>query len=579
MRLAFFLFMSTSLMGACSTSTTAIGPLEAIKRAQHQTRVELEANDYARFTIARYAELTGDTATASRNYADLIRKGKTDAALAERAVFASLLVNDFETALNKASEIKSDVLIEADLTRLTLAVDSLASRKPQKIEIYLQGPWRSPFHHVLAQSLLAWSVSDLDPSGAAKLQATAGKDDPLLSAVANAMSGVLLINNNQTDEALTVFKALWEQDTQFALAVEAEVRALAQVGETDKAMLRLTRFHNAVGRHPALTQLAEDLKANRSIAPTKLEPHEGAALAIYAATAALADQSNSDLPAVYFTLALKLNPDLYAARTLSAKALDRAYRFDDAERVLRAIPETSIYHTSAQGQLAWVLRRQGRNKEALSLAEATLERTNDRNIRIQLADLYQSLERDGEAEQILTEIIAADENDGTYDWRLFFARGATRERQGKWPPAENDLQTALGLNPADANLLNYLGYSWIDRGENLEEGLKLIERALQLNPSSGAILDSLGWANYKLGQYDRAIFYLERATEKRPQDPVILDHLGDVYWQVGRYTEAGYQWARALQYLNSDAPERALIEDKLRSGLKTSTVQNASAQQ
>ncbi|MEM7493869.1 MAG: tetratricopeptide repeat protein [Pseudomonadota bacterium] len=574
MRRALFFLTSFGLITACANSPTAIGPLEAIARAQHQTRVELESNDYSRFTIARYAELTGDPITASQSYADLIRRSATDAALAERAVFASLLIDDFDTAAAKASRIEPAVLADADLTRLTLAVDRLASRRSAEAETYLQGPWRSPFHHVLAQSLLAWSASEADPEGATKLQTMAGQDDPVLSSVAAAMSGVLLMNAGKTDEALALFEALWNKDTRIALAVEAEARGLARTGDPDKALLRLTKFRDEVGRHPALTQLELELKAGQSVEATDLTIRQGAALAIYAATAALADQSTSDLPAVYFALALELDPKLDAARTLSAKALDRANRFDDAEQLLRSIRESSIYHTSAQGQLAWVLRRKGQDAEALSLAQSTLERTNDRNIRIQLADLYQSLGRDGEAEQVLTDIIAADEESGVYDWRLFFARGAVRERQGKWPPAENDLETALGLNPEDSNLLNYLGYSWIDRGENLEEGLQLIQTALRLEPSSGAILDSLGWANYKLGKYDRAVFYLERAIEKRPQDPVILDHLGDVYWQVGRYTEAGYQWTRALQYLDQEAPEYAAIESKLRGEQTTKTPQN-----
>ncbi|MEO1642243.1 MAG: tetratricopeptide repeat protein, partial [Pseudomonadota bacterium] len=456
-------------------------------------------------------------------------------------------------------------------------VDALSKRRSQTAKTHLNGPWRSPFHSVIAQSLLAWIAAEDDPQGAAALQARAGQGDPVLSSVSRAMSGVILADAGETEAALTVFDTLWNEDARLALAVDTEARLLAQSDNRDKALNRLTRFRTEVGRHPALTALTADLKNGKTPAPTKLTTRQGAALSIYAATAALADQTNSDLPAIYFAFALELDPDLDAARTLSARALDGAGRFTDAEALLRAIPKGSIYHTSAQGQLAWVLRRQGQNDEALALAKATLEQTDDRNIRIQLADLYQSLGRDGEAEQILTEIIETDKADGTYDWRLYFARGAARERQGKWPPAENDLQTALGLNPDSPTVLNYLGYSWIDRGENLEQGLQLIERALRLNPRSGAITDSLGWAHYKLGNYDRAVFYLERATELSPQDPEILDHLGDAYWQVGRYTEAGYQWARALQNLETDAEARPAIEAKLSSGLAMRATPNPNA--
>ena len=183
---------------------------------------------------------------------------------------------------------------------------------------------------------------------------------------------------------------------------------------------------------------------------------------------------------------------------------------------------------------------------------ATLAKTDNRNIRVQLADLLQSLGRDGEAEETFSDVIKADEALGEYDWRIYFARGGARERLGEWPRAENDLQTAMNLNPLDPTIMNYLGYSWIDRGINLDEGLNLIESALRLAPESGAITDSLGWAYYKLGNYERAIFYLERATTLAPDVSEILDHLGDAYWQVGRFKEAGFQWERALKYAVTD---------------------------
>lgn len=567
MRVSAIILCGLFALSSCSTSPTAIGPIEAIERAQHQSRVSADARDYARFTIARYAERTGDPVTAAQNYAKLMTSVREDAPLAERAVFSSLLINDFETAADKAGEVAQEDLSKADLTRLTLAVDAIASRKPDSAKLYLNGPWRSPFHAVIAQSLMAWISAPDDRDAAAAFQAQAGQDDPVLSAVARSLAGVMLANQGETDAALAIFESLWEEESRLALAVEVEVRLLSQKGETEKALNRLSRFRSEVGRHPALTALKSEIETGQASAPHSLSTRQGAALAIYAATAALADQSNSDLPAVYFALSLKLDPDFDAARTLSARALDNSERLTDAEAMLRQIRETSVFHTSAQGQLAWVLRRQGRNDEALTLAKDTLDRTQDRNIRIQLADLYQSVGRDGEAEFVLTQIIADDKVEGVYDWRLYFARGAARERQGKWPPAENDLQTALGLNPDSPTVLNYLGYSWIDRGENLEQGLQLIERALRLNPSSGAISDSLGWAHFKLGNYDRAVFYLERATGLSPQDPEILDHLGDAYWQVGRYTEAGYQWQRALQNLSDDADERPAIEAKLASGL------------
>ena len=124
----------------------------------------------------------------------------------------------------------------------------------------------------------------------------------------------------------------------------------------------------------------------------------------------------------------------------------------------------------------------------------------------------------------------------------------------------------MTLNPDNPTIMNYLGYSWIDRGINLNDGLDLIEQALRLSPNNGAITDSLGWAHYKMGNYERAIFYLERAAALEPDLAEILDHLGDAYWQVGRFKEAGFQWERALKYSTDDA-EISLLRKKLNGGI------------
>jgi Flp pilus assembly protein TadD len=151
-------------------------------------------------------------------------------------------------------------------------------------------------------------------------------------------------------------------------------------------------------------------------------------------------------------------------------------------------------------------------------------------------------------------------------WSLFYSRGIALERSGQWKRAEADLLHALELKPDQPLVLNYLGYSWIDRGENLERGLKMVEKAVELRPEDGYIVDSLGWAHYRLGDYPNAVQYLEKAIELVPEDPTINDHLGDAYWQNGRSIEARYQWRRALQF-GPQEDEVKPIEAKLESGL------------
>jgi Flp pilus assembly protein TadD len=151
-------------------------------------------------------------------------------------------------------------------------------------------------------------------------------------------------------------------------------------------------------------------------------------------------------------------------------------------------------------------------------------------------------------------------------WNYYYSRGTSYERVRKWPQAEADLQTALKLNPDEPTVLNYLGYSWVDQNKNLKTGLQLIEKAVKLKPEDGYIVDSLGWAHFRMGNFKEAVRWLERAVELRPDDPVLNDHYGDGLWRVGREREAVFQWNQSLQ-LKPETEDAEKTQKKLTAGL------------
>jgi Flp pilus assembly protein TadD len=186
---------------------------------------------------------------------------------------------------------------------------------------------------------------------------------------------------------------------------------------------------------------------------------------------------------------------------------------------------------------------------------------------MQLGDLLREKKRFIEAADAYSEAIRRLRAAGAPErWSLFYSRGISLERAGQWERAEADLLHALKLKPDQPLVLNYLGYSWIDRGAHLHRGLQMIEKAVDLRPEDGYIVDSLGWAHYRLGDYHSAVQYLEKAVELVPNDPTINDHLGDAYWQTGRLIEARYQWRRALQF-GPEKDEVKPIESKLVRGV------------
>ena len=152
------------------------------------------------------------------------------------------------------------------------------------------------------------------------------------------------------------------------------------------------------------------------------------------------------------------------------------------------------------------------------------------------------------------------------DWPLYYARGVSEERAHRWNEAERDLQQALKLSPEQPEILNYLGYSWVDQGRNLPQAVAMLEKARALSPMDGYIVDSVGWAYYRLGRYADAAKTLEEAVLLVPGDPTINEHLGDAYWRVGRKLDAHFQWSHAIAF-GADETQKAEIEKKLQSGI------------
>ena len=216
---------------------------------------------------------------------------------------------------------------------------------------------------------------------------------------------------------------------------------------------------------------------------------------------------------------------------------------------------------------AEALRSSGKEMAAIEvLVDLMRQYPNSANGFSILGNHYRRLEAYHKAEVSYGEAIKLYEAKGEAGWFLYYVRGITRERLDLWGLAEKDFRKALSLNPNQPQVLNYLGYSLIEKNSNLEEALDMIERAVKESPDSGYIVDSLGWGYYKLGQYEKAVPNLERAAELMPVDPIVNDHLGDVYWMVGRKTEAEFQWRRALSF-DPEADDIERIKKKLKVGL------------
>ena len=296
-------------------------------------------------------------------------------------------------------------------------------------------------------------------------------------------------------------------------------------------------------------------------------PPTGMSDALTGIAEALSSQDGNAQAMVFARAAAFLTPaDAETWLLIARIALDQNNP-GEALRALDRVPADSPVAWSAGLARARALQDLKRNDEAVRLLQSMADEAPGRSdALVALGDLQRGQEHFAEAEAAYTQAIQRLPELDRRNWRLLYARGIAYERTQRWPQAEADLLKALELEPEQPFVLNYLGYSWVDKGLNLDRAKAMLHRAVELKPDDGYIVDSLGWAYFRLGENDKAVTYLERAVELEPADPVINDHLGDAYWRVGRTREARYQWQRALIF----APEpdaAAVIQGKLVNGL------------
>jgi tetratricopeptide (TPR) repeat protein len=306
-------------------------------------------------------------------------------------------------------------------------------------------------------------------------------------------------------------------------------------------------------------------------------PQAGAAEVLYGLGAALGRRGGEDLGLIYLQLALYLVPS-HPLALLSLGDLYEAMKKPElANKTYERVPLNSPLQRNAQIQLALNLDAIDRTDEAkASLEKLIAANPRDLEAIMALGNVLRGRKQFAECAEVYSKGIDTIEKAEKSNWVIYYFRGICLERSKQWAKAEEDLKKSLELYPDQPHVLNYLGYSWIDQGLNLDEGMRMIKRAVEQRADDGYIVDSLGWAYYRLGNMEEAVKQLERAVELKPEDPTINDHLGDAYWRVGRTLEARFQWSHARD-LKPEPEDLVKIEAKLKSGLPDDTSSAAEA--
>lgn len=539
------------------------------------------AGDYL---SGRVAAGVNDIAAAADKYAVAAAHNPDDKDALRQAFLYGLASGRVERAIPFAERLAADN--ESDgLARIALASVKLRHGDLKAAKTYLAGDFNESFSKSIGYIARIWIAAE--EGGPQKgLEALAGGPPDVFRGF-NPLIAALLAEAAGDRDAARAAHQLSIASFAGPAGREAFGAFLERAGDADAArnFYELLERDRGPGRRVARAGLARLDRKTPSKAYLNLSAAQGTAIAFYNFSGNILEQSAGEraraadagfkvgepqftLPLVLAQLALYLDPDLAPARQLAGSILNVYANHSAARAVLGRVPPSSPYYEQAQIDIAASLAAEEKVSEAIALMRkaARADRSSE-EVRLTLAGLYAEQGRFGEAVAAASEAIALLRPEPPQDaWRFFVGRAAALIELKRWPDAEADLKRAVEIAPEEPTTLNYLGYSWAERGENLEEAFGLIEKAVALAPNSGAIIDSLGWAHYQLGRYEEALPHLEKAASLEPADPTITDHLGDVYARLGRTVEAGFQWRRALELKPNEAT-RAAIEKKLSEGL------------
>ncbi len=367
--------------------------------------------------------------------------------------------------------------------------------------------------------------------------------------------------------ALQYSKKAYEKDPLIARLVEMRVRILANASFFNEAQKILNNYYDEGYSSPNIEEIANYIKQNKRPGKIAKNVQEGAANMYHSIGTALANENKIILGYVFLRLGQYLDDDNVIIIMSLGEMLNDKQLYQEANKIYALVPADSALKSLAQIYIAENLNYMGKSEEAISrLRNISLLEPNNLDAVATLGDILRFNKQYDEAIIAYSKALEIAGGTRPADWRFYYVRGISYERSDQWELAEKDFLKALKLNPGHPQVLNYLGYSWVDKNMNLKQGLELIKQAVKARPLDGYIVDSLGWAYYRLGQFERAVIELERAVNLRPNDPEINDHLGDAYWRVGRKLEARYQWKIAID-VDEDGVVTERAKLKLENGL------------
>lgn len=526
--------------------------------AQAQAQGQIADTAAGNFLAGRFAQDTHDLGTAAAFLRGAVRDDPEELEVLRRAHLA--LAADGQ--LGEAAEISRRVLkydTDAAIAAVIVAEQDAKAGRWSAAKDRLDALPKRGFNVVLVPLLSAWAEMGQGHVDRALADLDALNADGHQTALYEYNAALICDLADRRSEAEKHYRAALSTEGGDALrTVQAAAAFFRRTGAADSAADIVRRYEAEKGDSPMV-----DLDG--SARPID-SPRAGMAEALFALAGTLRQTSAADLALIFARLALDLEPDFALAQMLAGDTLQDMGRLEAANDVYRSIDTNSPAHWTAQLRIAGDYNGLNRVDDAIHTLEAASARHPDRpEALIVLGDILRRHSRWTEATAAYDRALTVIGKPRRQDWALFYSRGICEHEANQWPKAESDFLQALTLEPDQPDVLNYLGYSWVEKGINIDRAKTMIEKALARRPTDGFIVDSLGWVYFRTGLYDKAVAEMERAIELAPEDATVNSHLGDVLAAVGRWDEARFQWQRALVF-NPEPDLKAELQRKLKEG-------------
>ncbi|WP_246690408.1 tetratricopeptide repeat protein [Microvirga aerophila] len=557
-----------SMAGLLAAPALAVNtdPNETLRPA-----MSLEGN----YLAAYVAGSARDTAAATTFFREAIQIDPRNQELLERA-FVAFLANGSMPEAFRAAERLSARDASNNLAQFALSVRALKAQRYGDVRDRLAKATSNRQADLTGTLLTAWAYAGSKDGKRALATVDRLKNERAFNQFREYHAALIADVTGNAAEADKRFKAAYEGERNTLQVVDAYGRFLTKRGRKEEALALYKGFDEVVPRHPVVRAAMDAINNNKPLLPTVQNAQDGAAELLYGLGVVGNSQGDELTAIIYLRLGLDLKPDHPLALVTLGDVYERLKQYDRANEVFARVPKDAPVRASADIAIGQNYELLGQGDQAIAhLQNLMKERPDDVEVVMALGNVQRSRKQFAEAAETYSKAIQLIGTPDRGHWILYFYRGTSYERSKQWDKGEADLKKAMELVPdtlpaGKAQVLNYLAYSWVDQNMNIDEAFKMLTRAVELAPRDGMIIDSLGWAYYRMGRYDDAVRELEKAVELKAGDPVINDHLGDAYWKVGRKIEAKFQWTHAKDS-NPEHEDLIKILKKIDNGMDEAT--------